>query len=90
MSNLDPRPDTVELRASVVSAVDVIEARKEPLREKLVMWWNFVTRTHEEIVAARSAWGNGDFGEVRGYAGDPLAAPPLPPGELKARGNRSS
>jgi quercetin 2,3-dioxygenase len=61
----------------------------EPLRENLVMWWNFVARTHEEIVAARNAWGNGEFGEVRGYAGDPLAAPPLPPGELKARGNRS-
>lgn len=61
----------------------------EPLREKLVMWWNFVARTHEEIVTARNAWGNGEFGEVRGYAGDPLTAPPLPPGELKARGNRS-
>jgi redox-sensitive bicupin YhaK (pirin superfamily) len=61
----------------------------EPLRENLVMWWNFVARTHEEIVAARNAWGNGEFGQVRGYAGDPLAAPPLPPGELKARGNRS-
>jgi len=54
------------------------------------MWWNFIARTHEEIVTARNAWGNGDFGEVRSYAGDPLAAPPLPPGELKARGNRSS
>ena len=27
----------------------------------------------------------GDCGEVRGYAGNPLAAPPLPPGGLKAR-----
>ncbi len=27
----------------------------------------------------------GEFGEVRGYAGDPLAAPPLPPGGLKPR-----
>ena len=60
-----------------------------PLEEKLVMWWNFVARTHEEIVTARDAWGNGQFGEVRGYDGDPLSAPPLPPGELKARGNRS-
>ena len=31
------------------------------------------------------AWIAGEFGEVRGYAGDPLAAPPLPPGGLKAR-----
>ena len=27
----------------------------------------------------------GEFGEVRGYAGDPLAAPPPPPGGLKPR-----
>jgi quercetin 2,3-dioxygenase len=56
-----------------------------PLRERLVMWWNFVGRSHEEIVAARDAWSRGEFGEVPGYAGDPLAAPPLPPGELKPR-----
>ena len=49
------------------------------------MWWNFVGRTTEEIVTARNAWATGEFGEVRGYPGDPLPAPPLPPGELKAR-----
>jgi quercetin 2,3-dioxygenase len=56
-----------------------------PLGERLVMWWNFVARTGEEIAVARDAWMNGEFGEVRGQAGDPLAAPPLPPGGLKAR-----
>jgi redox-sensitive bicupin YhaK (pirin superfamily) len=56
-----------------------------PLDEKLVMWWNFVGRSHQDIVTAREAWDRGDFGEVSGYAGEPLPAPPLPPGELKAR-----
>ena len=56
-----------------------------PLGERLVMWWNFVARTGEEIAVARDAWVNGEFGEVRGYQGNPLAAPPLPPGGLKAR-----
>ena len=56
-----------------------------PLGEPLVMWWNFVARTAAEITAARDAWIAGAFGEVRGYAGNPLAAPPLPPGGLKAR-----
>lgn len=56
-----------------------------PLQEKLVMWWNFVGRSHQDIVTARDAWDRGDFGEVPGYAGGPLSAPPLPPGELKAR-----
>jgi len=56
-----------------------------PLGEPLVMWWNFVARTAAEITAARDAWIAGAFGEVRGYAGNPLAAPPLPPGGLKPR-----
>ncbi|MCO1340026.1 pirin [Kocuria polaris] len=28
----------------------------EPFPEKIVMWWNFVGRAHEEIVAHRAAW----------------------------------
>jgi redox-sensitive bicupin YhaK (pirin superfamily) len=58
-----------------------------PLGERLVMWWNFVARTHEEIAAARESWmaGDGRFGQVRGYQGDPLPAPPLPPGTLIPR-----
>lgn len=28
----------------------------EPFTEPVVMWWNFVARTHEEVVAAREAW----------------------------------
>jgi quercetin 2,3-dioxygenase len=50
----------------------------EPFRERILMWWNFVGRSHEEIVAAREAWMNGErFGDVRGYEGPRLAAPPL-------------
>lgn len=58
-----------------------------PLAEKLIMWWNFVARTAAEIRQARDAWIAGDsrFGTVHGYPGAPLTAPPLPPGELKAR-----
>jgi len=56
-----------------------------PFGEKLVMWWNFVGRSGEEIVTARNSWAAGEFGGVGGYDGDPLPAPPLPPGELKPR-----
>jgi redox-sensitive bicupin YhaK (pirin superfamily) len=57
-----------------------------PFEEQVVMWWNFVGRSHEEIAAARSAWESGArFGAVSG-AGSPLAAPPLPPGSLKPGG----
>ncbi|MEV5307804.1 MULTISPECIES: pirin family protein [Streptomyces] len=59
----------------------------EPFEEKLIMWWNFVGRTQEDISRAREDWMNGSrFGEVHGYDGDPLPAPQLPPLPLKARG----
>jgi quercetin 2,3-dioxygenase len=28
----------------------------EPLGENIVMWWNFVGRTHDEVVSYRAAW----------------------------------
>jgi hypothetical protein len=51
------------------------------------MWWNFVARSAEGMASARESWARGDgrFGRVHGYFGDPLPAPPLPPGTLKAR-----
>ena len=61
----------------------------EPFAEPLVMWWNFVGRTHDDIVAAREAWGDGTasdrFGTVHGYDGEPLPAPPMPTTRLVAR-----
>ncbi|GAA0568838.1 pirin family protein [Paractinoplanes ferrugineus] len=52
----------------------------EPFEERLVMWWNFVGREHDEIVQMRADWASGTprFGVVRGYAGPPLPAPPMP------------
>ena len=41
------------------------------------MWWNFVARDGEEIARARAAWEEGRFGEVHGYRGAPIPAPPL-------------
>ncbi|MEV4916130.1 pirin family protein [Streptomyces tirandamycinicus] len=59
----------------------------EPFEEELIMWWNFIGRTHQEIETARQDWTEGSrFGEVHGYAGDRLSAPELPPVPLKPRG----
>jgi quercetin 2,3-dioxygenase len=67
----------------------------EPLGEQIVMWWNFIGRSHDEIVAYRQAWQadviegedvHGRFGAVGGYAGAPLPAPELPTVRLKPRG----
>jgi redox-sensitive bicupin YhaK (pirin superfamily) len=58
----------------------------EPFGDPIVMWWNFVGRDHDAIVAAREDWSAGRrFGEVRGYDGDPLPAPALPTTRLLPR-----
>ena len=58
----------------------------EPFEEPLVMWWNFVARTDEEIRQAREDWmAERRFGEVRGFPGDRLPAPTLPTTRLKSR-----
>ena len=50
----------------------------EPFPHEVLMWWNFVARTPEEIAQAREDWAAGRrFGEVRGYEGPPMDAPPL-------------
>lgn len=48
-----------------------------PFPEKILMWWNFVARTPEEIALARSDWQSHQrFGEVR-YRGPRIDPPPL-------------
>jgi redox-sensitive bicupin YhaK (pirin superfamily) len=63
----------------------------EPFEEEIVMWWNFVGRSHEEIVEFREAWqaGSEQFGEVVGYEGPVprLPAPVLPSVRMRPRGN---
>ena len=60
----------------------------EPFEERLVMWWNFVAREHDEIVQMRADWASGTprFGEVHGYDGPALPAPPMPITRLLPRG----
>ncbi|MEU5425051.1 pirin family protein [Streptomyces olivoreticuli] len=59
----------------------------EPFEEEILMWWNFVGRSQEEIEQARSDWTEGSrFGEVKGYGGARLPAPQLPPVPMKPRG----
>jgi redox-sensitive bicupin YhaK (pirin superfamily) len=60
-----------------------------PFTEELVMWWNLVGRSHDEIVTYRELWESQDarFGSVTGYRGIParLPAPALPTTPLKPR-----
>jgi len=51
-----------------------------PFSESILMWWNFVARTPDEIAEARAAWEERrGFGEVKAYQGPRLSAPPLVP-----------
>lgn len=68
-----------------------------PLGEPIVMWWNFIGRDHDEIVAYREQWQAeviddsnpaGRFGEVSGWNGRALPAPALPTVRLKPRDQR--
>ncbi|RGD58563.1 pirin family protein [Kitasatospora xanthocidica] len=78
------RPD-LPLRADGDAAVLLLGG--EPFDEKIVMWWNFIGRTTDDIAQARTDWMAGTrFGEVHGYAGARLPAPELPTVPLKARG----
>ncbi len=62
-----------------------------PFGEEIVMWWNFVGRSHDEIVRFRDAWQreSEQFGRVEGYTGKVarLPAPGLPNAQLRPRRN---
>jgi hypothetical protein len=71
----------------------------EPLGEQILMWWNFVGRTHEEIRDHRAQWqaeiGESDggraaadhprFGKFPAGEPAPIPAPPLPTVRLRPR-----
>ena len=61
-----------------------------PFGEEIIMWWNFVGRSHEEIVRAREDWENASerFGLVAGHGGERIPAPPLPGVRLTPRKRR--
>ncbi|WP_439081622.1 pirin family protein [Streptomyces sp. WL006] len=76
-----------ELPLRGVSDAGLMLLGGEPFEEELVMFWNFIARSGEEIAQARKDWEEGSrFGEVRGYDGARLPAPELPATPLKPRG----
>ena len=78
-----------ELRVSAVDGpARVLLIGGAPFEERIVMWWNFVARDNDEIVAARAAWNDrSGFGDVPGFDGYRLPAPALPPGRLRPGGS---
>ena len=84
---------TGRLNIEAESATRLVVLGGEPLGESIVMWWNFIGRTHEEIADFRQQWND----EISGQTSEklfghpvadplsPLEAPDLPAGRLKLR-----
>lgn len=84
---------TLSVRSASAEPARLLLLGGEPFGEELVMWWNFVGRSHEDIASARAEWESvvtsstiGRFGKVTGFDGDPLPAPALPTTRLRPRG----
>lgn len=88
-----------EVTVSADSDVTLFVLGGEPFEADIVMWWNFVARTHEEIVAAREAWQaeadptvadapDARFGRVAGHGETRIPAPPMPAVRLTTRTRR--
>jgi len=61
----------------------------EPFKEKIVMWWNFIARSHDEIVQMREEWQSQSprFPTFEDRIGGRIPAPGLPNVKLTPRGN---
>ena len=80
---------TLSLRNMSPAPARVLLLGGAPFTDELVMWWNFVGRSHEDIVNYRRLWESHAerFGDVVGYVGSPgrLPAPGLPTTRLRPR-----
>ncbi len=76
-----------DLRLAAPGGARVLLLGGVPFDEQIVMWWNFVGRSNDDIVTARADWITGDrFADVPGFDGYRLPAPPLPPGRFMPGG----
>ncbi|MBU4464224.1 MAG: pirin family protein [Actinobacteria bacterium] len=80
----------VSIQLSSDAGATVFLLGGEPFPDEIVMWWNFVGRSHEEIVTARDAWESGAarFGHVIDHGDERIPAPPLPAVRLTRRRRR--
>ncbi|MBK1786019.1 pirin family protein [Prauserella cavernicola] len=89
---LAPGASTLTLENPGGQPARVLVLGGAPFDEDIVMWWNFVARGHDEIVAFREAWQreSDQFGRIDGYTGTPqrLPAPALPNAQILPRSRR--
>jgi redox-sensitive bicupin YhaK (pirin superfamily) len=88
---VEPGSSSIELVATEDTRILLIGG--PPFGEQIVMWWNFIGREHDEVVAYRAEWESRlDSGVGRRFALsegdplDPLHAPALPNARMRKRG----
>ncbi|HET6694423.1 MAG TPA: pirin family protein [Pedococcus sp.] len=88
---LGPGADRITLTNSGGTPGRLVLLGGTPFDEDILMWWNFVGRSHEEIEQFRAEWqaGSDRFGRVEGYTGsvERLPAPELPHVRIRPRQN---
>ncbi|GAA6524801.1 pirin family protein [Intrasporangium sp. DVR] len=85
--------DRITVEASPAEVTRLLLLGGTPLGEQIVMWWNFIGRSHDEVVRFRDAWqrerdarGGVQFGAFADAWPDTLPAPALPNVRLRTRG----
>ena len=87
MEYREPGATSAELVNTGGEEAIVILLGGKPFEEPIVMWWNFIERSHEEIVEAREKWNNQDASipAFEDQIGGRTPAPELPNVTLRAR-----
>ncbi|HYM27586.1 MAG TPA: pirin-like C-terminal cupin domain-containing protein, partial [Steroidobacteraceae bacterium] len=78
-------PGRAQLAVTCQAAARLLVIGGVPFAEEVLLWWNFVARNTEEMVAATDDWNAGRrFGAVHGSPSAPLRAPALSGLNLRA------
>ncbi len=78
-----------DLQLDSVDGAKFVLLGGEPFNEKILMWWNFIGRTQEEIEVMRNDWNSQSerFPKFTDRIGGWIPAPDLPKVRLFPRGN---
>ena len=73
-------PGESQLQLELEAGSRVVLVGGEPFESPILLWWNFVGRTQEDMLQAREQWINHDarFGEIPEYDGERMTVPMLP------------
>ena len=85
-----------QIEISVRTKTKLVLIGGEPFKEQLVMWWNFIARSHSEIEEMRAMWndpenrqtGEDNFGVFEDEVGDWIPAPDMPNVQLRGRSQK--